>query len=98
MTTELELYGFLAALLKDQRSDNPLQLSAWQNKFLSDYSYAQRQSIWLTDGRRKSVDNMWRRYGPDLKHPHPADAVLVKPDGYMPFKNLQNCPCFTRIS
>src|SRR5690242_13902067 len=73
--TDLELYAFLQALLADQRGDNPAILTGWEKDFLNDYSYAERQSIWLTDGRRRAVDRMWRKYGGLINLPHPVDAV-----------------------
>lgn len=69
----------MSRLLEDQRGKNGLMLSAWENDFVASYSSAGRKNYWFTEGRRDSVDKMWRRYGGELKFPHPLDCVPQRP-------------------
>lgn len=78
MITDSQYYEFLRKLLADQRGKNSLNLTEWESQFLGSFSMAQRQTLWLTEGRRKSVDRMWMKYGPDLNLPHPLDHITER--------------------
>ena len=79
MITDHQYHEFLILQLADQQGKNPLLLSEWESHFLASFRASNRQSLWLTEGRRKSVDRMWMKYGGELAHPHPLDTVAAKP-------------------
>lgn len=79
MITDLQYLEFLRKLVVDQRGKNSLNLSEWESHFLGSFSASARQNLWLTEGRRKIVDRMWCKYGPELNHPHPLDTVTERP-------------------
>src|SRR5579863_1434885 len=75
MISSKQYEGFMDRLVVDQRGKNSLNLSEWEDHFLSSYSAAGHKCFWFTEGRRTSVDRMWRKYGPELNFPHPLDAI-----------------------
>ena len=79
MITDLQYLEFLRKLIADQRGKNSLNLSEWKTFFLGSFSATSRQTLWLTEGRRKSTDRMWRKYGRDLNCPHPLDIGDERP-------------------
>ena len=75
MINDQQFCGFLDALAADVKRPNGLILTDWENDFLGTYVGLPTGAFHFTEGRRKAVDRMWRRYGAELNHPHPLDAV-----------------------
>jgi hypothetical protein len=75
MITDLQYLNFLHALLADQRGKNALALTEWENDFVGSFAQSAQSARWITEGRRKSIDRLWRRYGAELNHRHPLDCV-----------------------
>ena len=95
MITDLQYYEFLHKLLADQRGRNPMILGDWERCFLGSFSASSRQTLWLTEGRRKSVDRMWRKLGPELNFPHPLDTVHERPK--IPEADADGCQYLVRL-
>lgn len=70
---------FMNRLVADQRGKNSLNLTQWEEQFVASFSQAYRSWSWFTEGRVKSVDRIWRRYGAELNFPHPLDTVVERP-------------------
>ena len=75
MITDAQYVEFLKRLGADQRGGNSLNLTEWESQFLGTFMLSPRQDRWMTEGRRKSTDKMWMRYGGELSFPHPLDTV-----------------------
>jgi hypothetical protein len=79
MISNSQALDFMNRLVVDQGGKNGLCLSEWETQFLSSFSQAYRGWAWFTEGRVKSVDRMWRKYGAELNFPHPLDTVAERP-------------------
>ena len=79
MISNPQALEFMNRLVADQRGKNSLNLTEWEERFLSGFSQAYRGWAWFTEGRIKSVDRIWRRYGPEMNFPHPLDTVHERP-------------------
>ena len=79
MITDLQYLNFLQRLLADQRGKDSLNLTPWEMDFMAGFGQSNQSLRWITDPRRRSIDAMWRRYGPELNHPHPLDTVTERP-------------------
>lgn len=66
---------FLQKLAEDARGSNGIALTEWEGEFLASWVRTPPRCMWFTEGRRKAVDRMWAKLGPELNHPHPADRV-----------------------
>jgi len=77
--TDAQYVSFLQRLGADQRGKNPLVLTEWEQQFIGAFIMSARQHQWMTEGRRKSTDKMWMRYGGELGLPHPLDTVAERP-------------------
>lgn len=74
-TADLKRLQFMQCLVADQRKENGMLLTEFEQSFLASFSNSSRPSLWFTPGRRPIVDQMWARYGGDINHPHPNDLV-----------------------
>lgn len=77
-----ERYVFLSKALASWRDPKGLEFDDFERRFLGSYSGASRQAIWLTPGRRKSVDRMRLKYGVDLAMPPrlaAAAPIIIPP-------------------
>ena len=79
MINDHQRFEFMSKLATDVRSKNGILLPEWESRFLASWMQSSRQTLWFTEGRRVATDRMWARYGAELNHPHPLDAVLVRP-------------------
>jgi hypothetical protein len=75
VTDNKAIIEFMNLLLEDQQGKDSLNLTPWEQEFLASYNRAHRHWQWMTDPRAEAADRMWRRYGPELNHPHPLDTV-----------------------
>ena len=70
-------------------------LSDWEKRFYASWSTA-HLADWYSDGRKKSVEAMWRKYGAMINHPFPGDLVTAvkipdaDPDGCEYFVKLDS--------
>lgn len=78
MITDQQFIAFLEKLAADQRGKNSLNLNEWEDNFVRTYMSC-NGGFFLTEGRRKAIDRMWRKYGHELNHPHPLDTVTERP-------------------
>ncbi len=79
MITDLQLCDFLNKLATDAALKNGVLLPDWESGFLASFLEAGARVNWFTDSRRLVTDRMWRRFGPDIHWPHPADTVTERP-------------------
>ncbi len=70
---------FLELLASNVKGKNGLILTEWESQFLGTYLGLPTGAFYFTEGRRAAMDRMWRRYGPELNHPHPLDRVTERP-------------------
>lgn len=75
MSTDYDFCQFLDHLAVDVKSKNGLILTDWESGFLATYVGLPTQAFHFTEGRRRAVDRMWRRYGAEINFPHPLDCV-----------------------
>lgn len=68
--TDYERVIFLQKLL-----GSDVLLDEWETRFTASFRLSARPSLWFTEGRRGSTDNLWRKYGALINHPTPADTV-----------------------
>ena len=64
--TDAQRAAFLLKLVTSE-----LGVDDWEKRFLGSFMEAGHTARWFTDGRRKSAEAMWRKYGAELKHIFP---------------------------
>ena len=79
MITDHQFCQFLDRIAADVKSKNGLVLTEWESNFLGTYLGLPTGAFHFTEGRRKAVDRMWRRYGAELNFPHPLDTATERP-------------------
>jgi len=79
LITDHQLMTFMLKMSSDQRDKNALLLTEWESNFVASFARSANPSNWFTQGRRASTEKLWMRYGGELKHPHPLDAVAERP-------------------
>ena len=77
--TDLQRAKFMELLLAAARDEYGLLLTPWEQDFVASYTHTQQYWRWFTPGRRAATDNLWRKYGAELKHPFPTDLVNERP-------------------
>ena len=75
MITDFQLCDFLKKLGENAAGKNGVLLPEWESHFLASFLEAGARVNWFTEGRRLATDRMWRRFGPEINWPHPADCV-----------------------
>jgi hypothetical protein len=79
MIADCQFAEFLDKLAADVKCRNGIILTEWESQFVGTYIGLPTNAFHFTEGRRKAVDRMWRRYGAELNWPHPLDAVHERP-------------------
>lgn len=86
--TDLQRLEFLQKLLASD-----LLLTDWEQQFTGSFRSSSRPSLWFTEGRRTSTDKMWMKYGGELNHPFPTDAIATK----IAPADEDCCQCYVRL-
>lgn len=67
--------------------------SDWERRFLESFGHGNHTG-WFTEGRRKSTEAMWRKYGAMINHPFPGDCVTAT---NLPKANADGCEYIVKL-
>jgi hypothetical protein len=90
--TDHQRFEFMQKLAADQRGENPLDLTDWENSFLASFNSSSRPTLWFTAGRRDATDKLWMKLGGEINHPFPTDDVRPRYAG----ASADGCEAFVR--
>ena len=68
-------------------------LTDWEKQFYASWAKAPLAD-WYSDGRKKSVEAMWRKYGAMINHPFPGDLVTAVK---IPEADADGCEFFVKL-
>jgi hypothetical protein len=94
MINDAHLTEFMDKLAADQRGKNALNLNEWESNFLATYTHLPTNGFIFTPGRRQAIDRMWRKYGEELGHRHPLEAVTERQE--LPQAEADGCQYIVR--
>jgi hypothetical protein len=86
--TDAQRVTFLQAL-----SASDLSLTDWEKDFMSSFAHSTSNN-WFTDGRRKSTEAMWRKYGSEVNQLYPGDDVRPRS---IPAADPDACEYFVKL-
>ena len=92
--------NFDPAITNVQRSDfmqrlggSDVLLTNWERDFMTSFRIISCEQ-WFSDGRKKSIEAMWRKYGSLINHPFPGGTTAATA---IPAADADGCEYFVKL-